>query len=572
MTYRPPLRDMEVALEAFGFDDRVGSQSTFSAFDGATVRELLTSGGAVVTREWQPLNTQGDRQGARLDTVAGRVVLPDGHAHAYQAAAREGLLSVCMAPQYGGSGAPEAVGVCVAELLMASHKSLSMCAQLSNGVARALMAHGTDAQRARYLPQLAAAQTTGTLSLTEPQCGSDLSLIRTRAEAQPDGSFRLYGAKTWITYGDHDAAPNVLHLVLARVEGAPAGLRGLTAFLVPKRLEDGQPNAIVCTGLEHKMGLNASPTCTMALDGAWAEPIGELHRGLSPVFSMLNMARLYVGLEGVALGEAAYQEALEFARTRRQGRAMDPRKSDRTQSADPILVHHDVRRKLARVRSTTLALRGLAVWLAIEHDASRTSDAQDAQVLVDVLTPVMKVMGSELGFENCSAAMQVLGGLGYTRDGKVEQHLRDVRVAMIYEGTNALLGLELVLQKLAADHKRALEAVYHRLETLEADSSCKATLVALHSVLRRSAAALFEARPFDPERLAAASSDFLAMLGWVVLVYVWGRLAQRGEPAYAGLDTVFCDLANAEVHRLAARLASAADEVRVLSQVNFDPA
>ncbi|MEI8254136.1 MAG: acyl-CoA dehydrogenase [Deltaproteobacteria bacterium] len=455
--YNAPLDDFRFVHEVLDYP-AVQALPGHGDYDPETVRALLVQADAFCREKALPLNRTGDEVGVSLDPATGAVTLPPGFRELYKGYAENGFVALGHDPAYGGGGAPHAVTVLVNEIVTATNKSFSMCPGLSHGLIEALSHHGTDDQRARYLPKLISGEWAGTMCLTEPQAGTDLSLLTTRAE--PDGAqHRLTGTKIWITFGEHDLAENIVHLVLARLPDAPQGIKGISVFAVPKILADGTRNGIVCTGLEHKMGIHASPTCVMSLEGAVGELIGEPHRGMRAMFTMMNVARLNVGNEGVALGEIAYQTAREFARERRQGRAIDPARRERGVNADTILVHPDVRRMLLEIKSTNEAMRSLVMWTSMQIDsAGRHPDPATrarAAGLAALLTPVVKSFCTERGAHNVDLAVQICGGAGYTRDWSVEQYFRDLRIAMIYEGTNHVQALDLVGRKIGGDGGQA---------------------------------------------------------------------------------------------------------------------
>ena len=531
--YNPPLEDFRFLLEALGYD-KVHALAAYESYDLETALALLETAGRFCREVALPLNGVGDRAGLRYDAATGAVTLPEGFRELYRRYVEAGLVSIAHDPEHGGAGAPRALATLINEMVTATNKSFSMCPGLSQGLIEALSHHGTDDQRARYLPKLIAGEWTGTMCLTEPQCGTDLGLLSTRAV--PDGDhYRLTGTKIWITFGEHDLAENILHLVLARLPDAPAGIKGISVFVVPKVLADGTRNGITCSGLEHKMGIHASPTCVMTLEDAVGELIGEAHRGMRAMFTMMNVARLNVGLEGVALGEIAYQTALAFARDRRQGRAPDPAKRERGTSADNILVHPDVRRMLLEIKSTNEAMRALAVWTSLQIDQSlHHEDAAARQAAADMaalLTPVVKSYGTERGFANVSTAMQVCGGSGFTVDWSIEQYLRDLRIAMIYEGTNHIQALDLVGRKLPADGGRGYRDWSARVrgfcEAHAGDSGMAEFVAPLGEALGSLDAltAWLGGGEADGETVGAAASAYLNAFALVALAYMWGLQA-----------------------------------------------
>ncbi len=471
--YKAPVKDMLFALKSFGYEERVATLDHYEMFDMETVEMLLQSTADMLRSELLPLNKVGDEEGVEWDPETGAVTTPDGFKKAYKTLVETGSIGITGPEEYGGGGAPESLGVFFSELSTACNKSFSMCPGLTRGLVDALLVHGSEEQKNFYLPKLVSGEWSGTMCLTEPQCGTDLGMIRTKAEPNDDGTYTLSGTKIWITFGEHDLADNIIHLVLARLPDAPEGIKGISTFLVPKFI-DGERNRITCTGLEHKMGIKASPTCVMEMEGATGYLVGEPHKGMRSMFTMMNIARLHVGLEGIALSEISYQTALSFAKDRIQSRALDPEKSDPEKPADNILVHPDVRRMLLNVKSTNEGMRALATWIAVEHDVSVHTDDEDLRQegddLVALMTPVVKSYFSERGFLNISESMQVCGGAGYTSDWDIEQYMRDERIAMLYEGTNHIQALDLVGRKLPMKNGRLMQTFSARVTQLIRDN------------------------------------------------------------------------------------------------------
>jgi alkylation response protein AidB-like acyl-CoA dehydrogenase len=528
--YKAPIDDMIFQLGVFGYA-RVQELEAFAAYDSDTTDALLRQTAAFCEEVVLPTNRSGDKEGLKWDPATGDVTTPKGFREVYARMVESGFVGVHGPTEYGGGGAPIAISTFTSELSTATNKSLSMCPGLTAGLTEAIMGYGSDALKAAYLPKLVTGEWSGTMCLTEPQCGTDLGMVATRAVPEGD-HYKLTGTKIWITFGEHDLTENIIHLVLARLPDAPAGIKGISTFVVPKITLDGRRNGIRCAGLEHKMGIHASPTCVMDLDGAEGWLVGEPHRGMQAMFVMMNGARLLVGMEGIALSEIAYQTALTYARDRRQSRALDPAKREPGAPADNILVHPDVRRMLLNVRSSVEGMRGLATWVAVQLDlAHHHPDAaarQDADDLAALLTPVVKGYCTERGFLNVSEAMQVCGGAGYTVDWSIEQYLRDVRIAMIYEGTNHIQALDLVGRKLprhggrafgvfVRELSRAIEATRGepRLRALaDAVAAARDDLVNVTSDMGGKAMA-------DPEVAGAAASNYLNLFGLTAVAYSW---------------------------------------------------
>ena len=495
----------------------------FEHVESEVVDQLLAEAARFAEEVIAPLNRVGDTEGARrLDD--GSVVTPTGFRDAYRSYVEAGWGAVSMDPDYGGGGFPHLVGLATEEMFTSACMSWSLCPLLTQGAINLLGAHGTDEQKALYLPQMATGVWTGTMNLTEPQAGSDLGAVAARAVPQPDGSYRLVGTKIFITYGEHDLADNIVHLVLARTPGAPAGTRGISCFLVPKHLPTaagsaGARNDVRCVSIEHKLGIHASPTCVMSYgddDGAVGFLVGEENGGMRAMFTMMNHARLSVGLEGVAIAERSYQQALAYAHERRQGRAPGAPASE----SSAIIDHPDVRRMLLDMRSTTSAMRGLAYRNAeaIDRASHGSDDGQRRQgsERAALLTPLTKAWATDLGCELASVGLQVHGGMGFIEETGSAQHYRDARIAPIYEGTNGIQSADLVGRKLSM---RGGAAVRDHLDEVRATADALNGAAGLKSVRQHLEAAvdatgeagewLLAAEPFD--RLAGADA-YLKML------------------------------------------------------------
>ena len=528
--YKAPVDDMLFQLDAFGYR-RVSELEDFASYDRDMVEALIRQTATFSEEVMLPTNRRGDLQGLAWDPKTGAVTTPEGFKEAYAKMVENGFVGIGGPVEYGGGGAPLALGTFMSEMWTSGNKSMSMCPGLTAGLVEALERYGTDELKSAYLPKLVPGEWAGTMCLTEPQCGTDLGLVRTKAEPFGD-HHKLTGTKIWITFGEHDLTENIVHLVLARLPDAPEGIKGISTFLVPKITLDGKRNAVRCTGLEHKMGIHASPTCVIDLEGAEGWLVGEPHRGMPTMFVMMNGARLLVGVEGVALGEIAYQTALAFAKDRRQSRALDPQKREEGQPADNILVHPDVRRMLLDVKSTTEGLRGLATFISthidISHHHPDEKVRQDADDLVALLTPIMKGFGTERGFANVSEAMQICGGAGYTRDWSIEQYLRDVRIAMIYEGTNHIQALDLVGRKLPRHGGRLFRGYVGRVQALVAETKDDARLAEFSAATAKALGTLVEVTTelgqrgmADAEEAGAMASHYLTLFGLVSLAHSW---------------------------------------------------
>mgnify|MGYP003886262581 CR=1 FL=1 len=531
--YQAPLNDIRFLLETFGYNEKLMAIEQFEDFDLDTSMSMLEGYSKFCTEVLLPLSEPGDRVGVTFDPEAKTVTTPEGFKEAYQGFCENGFTTLPFPAEYEGMGAPFCLATLAGEVLIACNKSFSMCTGLTAGLIDSLEASGTDEQKAMYLPKLISGEWAGTMCLTEPQCGTDLGLVSTKAEPHGD-HYKLTGTKIWITFGEHDMAENIVHLVLARLPDAPAGIKGISTFIVPKFLEDGSRNPVFCGGTDHKMGIHASPTCVINLEDAEGWLVGEPHKGMRTMFVMMNAARLNVGIEGVALGDAAYQSALAFAKDRRQSRSLDPKKQDRDHTADNILVHPDVRRMLLNVKSTTEALRGLVAWIAMSYDVWHhhpdEAERQKAGDLVALLTPIIKSYGSERGFLNVSDSMQVMGGAGYTQDWPVEQYMRDVRIAMIYEGTNHIQALDLVGRKLPMHGGRLMQVFAGEITQLIRECGGDERMAPFLNPLKAASKKLTEVTMAlggvamqDNEVVGAVASAYLNQFALVTLGFVWAK-------------------------------------------------
>lgn len=449
MTYTAPIAEQSFVLDTIAGLDGLARLPAFEAVSPDLVQAILAEAGKLASGVFAPLNRVGDLEGAKL--ADGVVTLPDGFAEAYRQYVEGGWGSLGADPAHGGQGLPFVLANAVQEQLTSANMAFSLCMMLTAGAIEALTAHASEAQKQTYLTRLVSAEWTGTMNLTEPQAGSDVGALRTRADRQADGSYRIKGQKIFITWGEHDVAANIVHLVLARLPDAPPGTRGISLFIVPKFLEDGTRNDLRCVSIEHKLGINASPTCTMSFgdnDACVGYLVGDENAGMRAMFTMMNHARINVGLQGVAIAERAYQGALAFARERVQGKR--------------IIEHPDVRRMLMTMKSTTEAIRALTYLNAAAvdraHGETDPEAKREAQALADLLTPVTKGFATDMGVELSSLAVQVFGGMGFVEETGAAQHMRDARIAPIYEGTNGIQALDLVNRKLPQGRWKTLFA------------------------------------------------------------------------------------------------------------------
>jgi acyl-CoA dehydrogenase len=483
----------------------------------------------------QPLNVVGDRQGCVLEN--GVVRTPDGFKEAYDQIAEGGWIGLDADPEYGGQGMPYLLSTAVGEMFVSANMALNMFWGLTHGAYSAIMAHGSDEQKRTYLPNMISGRWGGTMNLTEPQCGTDLGLIRTRAEPADDGSYRITGQKIWISAGEHDLTENIIHLVLARMPGAPEGTKGISLFIVPKFLvgDDGAlgaRNGVTCGGLESKMGIHGNATCVMNYDGATGYLVGEPHKGMRAMFTMMNEARIGVGLQGYAMGAVAYQNAAAFAQERLQGRDVTG-PANPGGPADPVIVHPDVRRNLMAQKSFVEGARAFALWGAELVDRSHRAGDDEAEALISLLTPVIKGFLTDKGFETTVLAQQTLGGSGFTREWGLEQFVRDARITMVYEGTNGVQALDLVGRKLPRDGGKAMMAFFEHVKGFARQNAGNATLQdgflePLKSASKDlQAAGLFflQNGAKDPAHALAGSYDFMHLFGHVCLGLMWARMA-----------------------------------------------
>ncbi|WP_031302904.1 acyl-CoA dehydrogenase C-terminal domain-containing protein [Pseudomonas sp. EGD-AK9] len=530
--YRAPLRDMrfvfEEVLNAYPALQSLPTQHEFSADLGGAILEEAAK---VAENVLAPLNGPGDKQGCHYDPAEKSVTTPEGFKAAYKQFAEGGWTALACTPEFGGQGLPHVLNMMVEEMVCSANLSLGMYPGLTHGAINALTAHGTREQQDRYLPKLISGEWTGTMCLTEPQCGTDLGLIRTRALPRADGSYAISGTKIWITGGEHDLVDNIVHLVLAKLPDAPDSVKGISLFLVPKFLEDGSRNTAFCGGLEHKMGIKGSATCVMNFEGAQGWLIGEPNKGLRCMFTMMNSARLMVGMQGLGIAENAYQISLGFARERLQSRSLSgPQCADKP--ADPILVHPDVRRMLLRQKVMIEGCRALAYFtglqLDIAHDHENEQAREHADDLVQLLTPVVKAFLTDEGFTCANEALQVLGGSGFTEDWGIEQLVRDCRITRIYEGTNGIQALDLVGRKLSLGGGRAIRNFFAMTEGWLQEHPDAPHAAAVESALKQlHQGTLWIAMEGmkDPEQAGAASTPYLRLFALTSLAWMWSRMA-----------------------------------------------
>jgi alkylation response protein AidB-like acyl-CoA dehydrogenase len=552
MSYQAPVRDQMFILRDVLHLDSYSNLPGFADASLDTIEQVLTEGAKFCEEVLAPLNHGGDQEGCHW-SPDNTVTTPKGFKAAYKAMVEAGWPALGSEPEFGGQGLPRVLSLAYSEMSSSANMAFSMYPGLTHGCYSAILEAGTPEQKALYLPKLASAEWGGTMNLTEPQCGTDLGLLRTKAVPQADGTYRISGQKIWISGGEHDLAENIVHLVLARIEGAPAGVRGISLFIVPKFLPTaeggvGERNVgVACAGLEEKMGIHGNATCVMAYDDAKGWLIGDANAGLRVMFVMMNEARLGVGLQGLSQAEAAYQAAVAFARDRLQGRSLSGPKNPEG-PADPIIVHPDVRRMLMDSKAVLEGGRAFLLWTGLHGDLMHASP--DAAVrerssdYMGLMTPVLKAYFTDKGFKICSDAMQVHGGSGFTEHFPASQYLRDVRITLIYEGTNGVQALDLVGRKLAANGGRAVMNFFAEVDAYAAENEDDKTMAPFIAGLKSAKAELQDATLWlmqnglqNPENAGAASTDYLHLFGLTGLAYMWAMIAKAAADRIAAGDT-----------------------------------
>ena len=537
-TYTAPLRDMRFVLHELL---EVGGLAALPGYEEATpdlIDAVLEEGAKLAENVLFPLNRSGDEEGCAYEN--GAVRTPKGFKEAYDQFAQAGWIGLAADPAFGGQGLPAVVKAAIDEMVCSANLSFGTYPGLSGGAYKAIEHHADEALKALYLPRLVDGSWSGTMCLTEPQCGTDLGLIRTRAEPKEDGGYAITGTKIFISAGEHDLSDNIVHLVLARLPDAPAGIKGISLFLVPKFLpRDGVPgarNGVRCGGLEHKMGIKASATCVMNFDGATGWLIGEPHRGMRAMFTMMNEARLEVGVQGLGIAETAYQSAVAYARERLQGRALSGAARP-DQPADPILVHPDVRRMLLTMRAFCEGGRALACWIGLSIDrAGRHPEPEvrkTAEDLIALMTPIIKAYFTDQGSACANLGVQVMGGHGYIREWGMEQLVRDARITQLYEGANGIQALDLVGRKLPAHFGRYLRSFFHPVMAFIEQHQAEPELAEFVLPLAKAFARLQQVTLHvaqqgmrSPDEAGAASCDYLRLFALVAMAYVWARMAE----------------------------------------------
>lgn len=538
--YQPPLRDMQFVLhELLGVEATLANLPAHAETNRELIDQILEEGGKFCAEVVFPLNQIGDREGCRWEN--GVVTTPAGFRSAYTQYCEAGWPALACDPEFGGQGLPQVVNNALYEMLNSSSQAWTMYPGLSHGAYECIHAHGSEELKQAYLPKLVSGIWTGTMCLTEPHCGTDLGILRTKAEPNPEGSYAITGTKIFISSGEHDLAENIVHLVLARLPDAPLGTKGISLFVVPKFLPtgDGTPgvrNGVTCGSIEHKMGIHGNSTCVMNFDGATGYLLGQPHKGLQAMFVMMNAARLGVGMQGLGLTEVAYQNSVAYARERLQSRALTGVKAP-DKAADPIIVHPDVRRMLLTQRAYAEGARAFAYFVALELDKALThpdpEEREASEGLVALLIPIIKAFLTDNAFECTNLAMQVLGGHGYISEWGMEQHVRDARINQIYEGTNTIQSLDLLGRKVLADSGARLKQFGAQIESFlraEGNNPAMAEFIApladLAEKVQKLTMEIGMKAMQNPDEVGAAAVPYMKVAGHMVFAYFWARMAK----------------------------------------------